>query len=554
MSAGDASLRERVRATVAWAATPLALVFVHLALSMYYWLPELGGRALLQPTWELSAVLVLLCLLGLRRWPRGVEVTARVLLTVGAFGFMLLGFAQGFARLEFGYDVVLAIDLKYVPVLFGMMFRADSPARAIFNCLVIAAVVSIAVSGLWLSIRQLQRAAADAARRNRLGAGAGVIVLAAGLILGFNGPLARVANDQIDIALHKQRRVLFVAKQMEHEVATARGGTGFHTGTWRPTVLVFVVESYGAAMIQQPQFADFRTWLAVETSQLGLAGYTVRSRYLTSPVFGGSSWMADATLLCGVKVNNQQRYEALKLAALSCLPEILNKAGYETVFAAGNTTFVDASFRRLFPFTRMLLKDDLKYVGPRFAWSFMPDQFVIDRVDREVMRPRTAASPPLFTLYMLTSSHHPWSRIPPYVDNWDDLGDGKIFEKVTGQEFMGNQFLSGSDYAHGFDASVRYALHTVFEYVRSLPATPAGQDAPIIIILGDHQPRHPIAEMKSDNWWVPLHVISRDPKAVERFASLGYVPGITPDRALGSLPLERFIDQLLLVLGPPRHP
>jgi hypothetical protein len=216
------------------------------------------------------------------------------------------------------------------------------------------------------------------------------------------------------------------------------------------------------------------------------------------------------------------------------------------MFAAGNTTFVDASFKRLFPFAHMLLKDDLGYVGPRYSWSFMPDQFVIDRVQRELLAKRTPQSPPAFVLYMLTSSHHPWSRIPPYIASWDDLGDGSIFNQVKGQEFLGNRFLSGTSYAEGFDASVRYALHTVFEYVKSLPP---GEPAPLVIILGDHQPRHPISEMKKDNWWVPLYVVSRDPRAVERFAPMGYVPGVIPDHAKGALPLERFGDELLKVLG-----
>jgi hypothetical protein len=433
-------------------------------------------------------------------------------------------------------------------VLFGMMFRADALPRALFNCVILALAVCGLVVAAYASVTRVQMVASDPVRRRRLVAGAAAALVVTGLVFGVSGPLTRIAIDQLDLALHKQQRNKFVAQQMEHEVKVTRGGPGFAPGPWKPNILVFVVESYGAAMLEQGQFAGFRTWLAGETKGLEAAGYTARSRFVESPVFGGSSWMADATLLCGVKVGNQQRYEALKQAQLSCLPEILNKAGYETVFAAGNTTFVDPPFKRLFPFMRMLLKDDLKYVGPRFSWSYVPDQYVIDRVQREVLGRRTATSLPEFVLYMLTSSHHPWSKIPPYIKNWDDLGDGRVFDGVDGQNFTGNRFLSGESYAEGFDASIRYALHSVFAYVESLPAD---EPAPLIIILGDHQPRHPIAEMKKDHWWVPLYVLSRDPKAVARFAAEGYTAGFTPDAARKALPLERFIDDLLRVLAAP---
>jgi hypothetical protein len=541
--------RERVRALagaiLAPGATPLALLFLQLVTAMYYWLPTMGGRALLAPTWELAGLLLLAVALGWRRRPRALELGQRVLLTVVALALLVLGLGQGLARHEFGYDVVLAIDLKYVPVLFGMLFRADSLPRAIATCAVIALLVTVAIAGTYLSLRRVQRVAADPARRLRHLGGAAAALVLCGLVFGVHGPLTTVALDQLDMAVHKQQRTHFVAKQMELEVAQNRG-LDWKPGAWKPTIFVFVVESYGEAMLEQEQFADFRQWLAAEVNGLSASGYAMRSHYLVSPVFGGSSWMADATLLCGVKVNNQQRYEALKSARLSCLPEILNRGGWETVFAAGNTTFVDASFRRLFPFTRMLLKDDFAYMGPRYSWSFIPDQFIIDRVQREVLARRTAASPPEFVLYMLTSSHHPWSRIPPYLASWDDLGDGRIFSQIAGQEFLGNRFLSGTSYARGFDASIRYALHTVFEYVKTIPA---GEPAPLIIVLGDHQPRHPIADMQKGNWWVPLTVLSRDPKSVDRFTEFGYVPGMIPSHAVGALPLERFGDQLLKVLA-----
>jgi hypothetical protein len=210
---------------------------------------------------------------------------------------------------------------------------------------------------------------------------------------------------------------------------------------------------------------------------------------------------------------------------------------------------VDAPFWRLFPFSRVILKDDFGYKGPRYAWSFVPDQYVIHRVDEQVLDKRAPGAPPLFAFYMLTSSHHPWSAVPPYFPSWDDIGDGSGFVTRSGQAFPGNQFVSGTQYNEGYEASIRYSLHAVFEYLQTLPE----KERPLVIVLGDHQPRDPVAKMRGDDWIVPVHVLSRDPQAVERFTAQGYTEGVVPDGKIEPLGLERFVDRLLRALtsGPP---
>ncbi len=522
-------------------ATPLAVIFLQLAFALYYWMPERGGWALVTPVWEHVAVLALAFGLAQRRWPRFVVPAVKVVLTASTLGFVCLGFAQGIARLEFGYDVALAIDLKFVPVLFEMMRSADSPLRMAVSYLIIAAVVVATVLGVYLAISCVHAVAADPLRRRPLAGALAGVVLVLALVLGMQPPLTRVVADQLDLYLHRAERVRLIARRMEQEVAEVGGAAPFQLGAAKPpTILIFIVESYGAAVFEQAQFAGFRTWLSAESRGLTAAGYRVRSRYFGSPTFGGSSWMANSTLLCGVKVNNQRRYEGLRQADIPCLPELLERAGYDTLLAAASTTFVDAAFRRLFPVDKLYLRDDFDYTGPRFGWSFVPDQLVIDQVHRGHIAARTAASPPLLAIYQLTSSHHPWSSVPPYLEDWDKLSDGSIYRRVAGLRFADNQFVSGGQYVAGYDASVRYSLHSVFAYLERLPA----DQAPLVIILGDHQPRHPVAEMDADSWWVPLHVLSRDPQALARFEQLGYAAGFVPDAAAPTIPLERFIEQL----------
>jgi hypothetical protein len=530
-------------------ATPFAVLCLQLALSLFYWQPQLRALDLATPTWELCGVVALLVGLGWRRLPRRLELVVRAVVTAIVLAFLLLGFAERFARLEFGYSVALAIDIKYVPELFRMMFRADSPALAVFNCVVLAGSVALVVLTVYFAVARVHRAAGDAAARRPLVAGVTAFALLGGLILGMSGPLTGEVIEQIDLAVNRKQKVKRLAVKMEHEAGVARGNVGLVDAAYKPDILLFVVESYGGTLFTRDRFADFRTWLDEEVRGLDAAGYHMRSRFFKSPVFGGSSWMADSTLLCGVRVHNQRRHEALQQAAIHCLPELLDQAGYETVLAAGNTTFVDAPFWRLFPFARVILKDDLGYKGPRYAWSYVPDQYVIQRVDDTVLDQRGAHPKPLFAFYMLTSSHHPWSAVPPYFEQWDQIGDGSGFGLRAGLTFPGNQFVSGTQYDEGYEASIRYSLHAVFEYLEHLPES----ERPLVIVLGDHQPRDPVAKMREQAWIVPVHVLGRDPQAVERFAAQGYVPGVVPDGKQEPLGLERFVDRLIaaLVMPPP---
>jgi hypothetical protein len=72
----------------------------------------------------------------------------------------------------------------------------------------------------------------------------------------------------------------------------------------------------------------------------------------------------------------------------------------------------------------------------------------------------------------------------------------------------------------------------------------------VAVLLGDHQPRRPVADMDHDPWTVPLHVISRDKELIERFAGLGYTSGLfTTSKAAQAPGLEFFADHLFRVLN-----
>src|SRR6185312_15538385 len=67
------------------------------------------------------------------------------------------------------------------------------------------------------------------------------------------------------------------------------------------------------------------------TRQLGAAGFSARSAFLTSPTYGGISWLAHSTLQTGLWVNSQRRYDQLVAGDRFTLSDAFQRAGWRTV-------------------------------------------------------------------------------------------------------------------------------------------------------------------------------------------------------------------------------
>lgn len=520
-----------------------SVVVLQVCLAAYHWLPAPASGAVLAPTWELLGVVAVLLAIG-RLEPRDAAARAvRGLLTVAIVVLTTVGLAEGFVRREFGYGASLALNVGYVPELVRTVYRSETPSGFFLGLALLVVAIAIGVATLHLALARLAKTCRDPVGRRWLGGGVAAYAAVAALTVGFGAPVSRVVVAEIDFAAHQDARLDALGDALERD-AVDGARVPLAIGDVRPSILIFVVESYGNLLLLDRDHAPFREFLAFELDALRAAGYTARSRYYDSPVFGGSSWMANASLLCGVRIDEPKRYAALYHSGVRCLPRVLNDAGYHTVRAAGNSTFVDEAFVLRFPYDRNYTKDTFGYAGPKFSWSNMPDQYVIDAIDRrEVAVPRPE---PLFVYYTLGSSHFPWREIPPYLEDWGQVGDGSIFHRLEPLLFRGNSARSSRNFHKAYPVSIRYSLRAVFDYLASLPA----DRTPLIVVLGDHQPRRPLADPDTDPWWVPVHILSRDPALVDRFAPLGYVPGLEPTVGV-VVGLERFVDDLTLALRSP---
>ncbi|HEX7995534.1 MAG TPA: CDP-alcohol phosphatidyltransferase family protein, partial [Streptosporangiaceae bacterium] len=77
-------------------------------------------------------------------------------------------------------------------------------------------------------------------------------------------------------------------------------------------VIIAFVESYGQVAVRGTSFSPgIDAVLRKRTASLSRAGWSTQSAWLTSPTFGGISWLAHSTLQSGLWVNSTQRYSQL---------------------------------------------------------------------------------------------------------------------------------------------------------------------------------------------------------------------------------------------------
>jgi len=302
-------------------------------------------------------------------------------------------------------------------------------------------------------------------------------------------------------------------------------------------VLVVFVESYGRTV-----FDDFEMAREIKPSfdhanfQLELNGLQARTAYLTSPTVGGLSWLAHGTLLSGLWINTQLRYDSLVLSERPTLNKLFKRAGWRTlgVMPAITMAWPEGQY---FGFDQIYNAGNLGYKGLPFNWITMPDQFVMAALQRSERG--AGPRPPIMAEIALISSHAPWTPVPDLV-HWDDIGDGTIF---NGQAVAGpdpDQVWEDTDrIREQYRKSIDYVINTLVSY-----AIQFGDDNLVMVILGDHQPA-PLVTGDSPSADVPVHIIARDPAVMQAIADWQWSQSLIPARDAPVWRMDSLRDRLV---------
>ncbi|WP_410808845.1 sulfatase-like hydrolase/transferase [Micromonospora sp. 067-2] len=455
------------------------------------------------------------------------------------------------ATLDRPFDLVL--DWLLLDDAFGFVRDAAGRAGAIGAAIGIVLLVGTLLLVLTLALRRL---AALLARHERVATRAVATLTVAWLACAVVGvrvvPGAPVADAgstalvgahaaQVDARLRDRGEFTAgIAADPFRDVP----GDQLLTGLRGKDVIVAFVESYGRDAVEDPELApQVNAVLDAGTQRLRAAGYGARSGFLTSPTFGGGSWLAHDTLLSGLWTDNEQRHRSLLASDRLTLNGAFRRAGWQTVgvLPAATQPWPEKGF---FAYDRYYDAEALGYRGPPFSYAPMPDQYTMSFFQRQV---RAGADRPVMAEIPLVSSHSPWTAVPRMI-GWDEVGDGSIYHGAAAGEDSGDADGDTSRIRAGYRQAIGYSLETLISYVQTY-----GDDDVVVVFLGDHQPA-PVVTGEGASRDVPITIVARDPAVLDRAAVWGWQDGLRPGPQAPVWPMDTFRDRFLTTFGPSTPP
>jgi phosphatidylglycerophosphate synthase len=542
VSEGDAGRAEPgpLRTGVAAAITVLALLLVWAAAVAPDHPSRLTVGAFARLPLELLAVVALAVLLPAT--PRRVlaSITGAALSVLLLVKVLDVGFFTAFDRPFKPVD-----DSSYLGI--GIETLRDGAGRSYADVVVVvAALLSVAV--LSVPVLALLRVTRVAAAHRHW-------VLRSAAVLGVLWVVLRVAGTPIassstaSLAVQEVRLVrsgladrAVVTREIADDRFRATPGERLLTGLRGKDVLLVFVESYGRVAVQDSSSSrGIDAVLQRGTAQLRAAGFAARSAFLTSPTFGGLSWLAHSTLQSGVRVDGQRRYDRLVAKDRLTLTAAFKRAGWRAVgiMPANHRAWPQGS--TFYHYDKVYDRRNLGYRGPGFGLPPMPDQYAMAALQRRELAPRPR--PPLFAEVDLISSHAPWTRIPRLIP-WDDVGDGSIFDRIPAAASSRAALLGdGARARRAYGQSIEYSLRALFSFVQRY-----GDDNTVLVVLGDHQPATVVTGQGASHD-VPISVIAHDPKVLDQIAGWRWQGGMLPSPRAPVWPMAAFRDRFLSAFG-----
>ncbi|KOV24784.1 sulfatase [Streptomyces sp. XY152] len=315
------------------------------------------------------------------------------------------------------------------------------------------------------------------------------------------------------------------------------------TGLRGKDVLFAFIESYGRVAIDDPAMAGpFDAALKDGARRLEGAGFASRSGWLKSPVTGAGSWLAHSTFLSGLWIKNQQRYRSLTTSDRMTLTKYFRETG------DWRTVGIVPGVRRAWPegeffgLDHIYDSEHLGYHGPYFSWTPVPDQFSLEAFER--LEHGRKDREPIMAEIILASSHNPWSPVAHMID-WDDLGDGSVFHEVKKEGTDPKEVWKDPEKVRTeYRRAIEYSLSSLTEWVERY-----GDEDTVLVFLGDHQPV-PTVTAGSTSRDVPVTIVAKDPKVLDRVAGWNWTDGLKPAPDAPRWGMDEFRDRFMTAYGP----
>ncbi|MFW7377517.1 MAG: sulfatase-like hydrolase/transferase [Oligoflexus sp.] len=300
-----------------------------------------------------------------------------------------------------------------------------------------------------------------------------------------------------------------------------------------PNIYLFLIESYGQILVEHPHLqAEMLPFLAETEKILKAKNFHMRTALSQSPVFGGRSWLSQASIFSANMVRQQWQFESLVKRGLQQqnLARFLQDAGYHTVgLYPGNRRKVDAvGSQNVYGKDIVFSFDELDYTGPAYNWGQVPDQYSLNFVWENYLQQLNG---PYFFSFLTISSHAPWDPMPHFIANWRDLNQDHrhglspkafLFRQIIDRIAM--SWLSASEDHQAYD---KFQQAIIYEWqVFADFLSKHAQDNDVFILVGDHQPY--IAQWSNSKESTLIHVLSKNERVLDAFTTNLMKPGLIP--------------------------
>ena len=462
---------------------------------------------------------------------------------------------------------VLTLDKVLNMAMYGTVDRAFNPesdwssirpAVGVVRTAIGAAATNVALVAIWVGIALLVGVLTAAtihltavAARHRRGTVRGLAVLtviwglSAGLSLQFTPgfPVASTSATALAVSQVQAYRAglsdprVFTAATRSPDPEATIPASDLLTGLRGKDVLIVFVESYGQVAVQGSSFSPgVDAVLRQQNGMLTSAGWSTQSAWLTSPTFGGISWLAHSTLQSGLWVDSQQRYNELIGSQRFTLSDAFNKAGWHTVAddpTDGPHWYPGTVF---YHYDQLYNQSNVGYRGPSFSYSEMPDQYTLAEFQRNELTP---GHKPVMAEIDTTSSHIPWAPLPTMVP-WNKVGNGSVFDPQPAQsESAATVWRNANTVKQFYGQSIQYSLTALTSWVTEL-----NDPNLVLIFMGDHQPHTEVSGPGATHE-VPISIVTRAPSVLKQMSSWHWQNGLLPDSGAPLEPMDAFRNQFL---------
>lgn len=442
----------------------------------------------------------------------------------------------------------LAEDWRAVANAYRVVDGVVGPTlAALAATFAVAIVIALVVVLVWCALR-CARTLRDAGNQGRTAVTAAAVAWSLFAVAGVQYPTGtavaaadslRSLSTTVEYAAQSARERDAFAAGLRVDPLAEQASEQLLGSLQGKDVVIAFVESFGEVALSGtgPMSSISRT-IDEYAARLSRDGYRAESAFLSSPTFGGVSWLAHSTLQSGMWVDSQQKYDTLVESDRLTISRLFHDAGWRTIVVSPAVTEPWPEGAALYGFDRILDKSALAYEGPAFGFASVPDQFTWHRfAEEELSRPA-----PIMAQLSLISSHSPWTPTPQLVP-WAHVGKPGPFSAQPRDS--SDVWPDAQRVRAAYAESIRYSLRSTLSFLETYDPSNL-----VLVLVGDHQPSRIVSGETADTD-VPITIVSKDSAVFEHIEEWGWDPGFRPSSDAPVWRMDAFRDRFVAAFSGP---